>query len=96
MILAIFYLLIGLSASILIFIKRPKIEIQIPKEFEQLEKDIAKWLETPSIQVKKKIPITSSLDVNIEEYPSRTILPAIPSLAFNSADHVQNVGQEVM
>ena len=47
MILAISYLLIGLIASVLVFIKRPKIEFQLPKEFEQLEKDIAEWLELP-------------------------------------------------
>ena len=55
MILAIFYLLIGLFASILVFIIRPKIEIQIPQEFEQLEKEIQEWLEIPLIQVKKEI-----------------------------------------
>jgi len=44
MILAIFYLLIGLFVSILVFIKRPELEIKIPKEFEQLEKDIAELI----------------------------------------------------
>lgn len=46
LVLAIIFLMVGFSAAVLVFIKRPKIEFQTPEEYEQLEKDVAEWLRT--------------------------------------------------
>lgn len=86
MIFAFFYLLIGLFASILIFIKRPKIEIQIPKEYEQLEKDIAEWLEQPITQAKKRIKMTTAFDTGLEPYALEKPATAIPVGTFERVD----------
>lgn len=95
MIFAFFYLLIGLFASILIFIKRPKIEIQIPKEYEQLEKDIAEWLELPIIQTKEKIQMTTAFDAGLEPYFLEKPTTAISVNAFERADGL-NIKEQVV
>jgi len=43
-VLAIIYLMVGFSAAVLVFIKSPKIEVQIPEGHEQLEKEVKEWL----------------------------------------------------
>lgn len=41
---AIIYLIAGFLAAILVHYCRPKIEFQIPKEYEQLVKEVNEWL----------------------------------------------------
>ncbi len=95
MILAIFYLLIGLFVSILVFIKRPKIEFQIPKEFEQLEKDIAKWLELPITYAKKDIQMTTAFDTGLDPYVLEKPANATPVVVVERADGLHITEQVV-
>lgn len=95
MIIAIFYLLIGLIVSILVFIKSPKIEFQIPREFEQLEKDIAEWLETPLPAVSREISMTTSLDTGLIKRPHERPMTTISTSAFEKVDELQIAGQAV-
>ena len=44
LVLAIIYLIAGFSAAILMHYSRPKIKFQIPKEYEQLEKEVKGWI----------------------------------------------------
>ena len=44
LILAIIYLIAGFLAAILVFIRRPKIEVQIPNVYKRLEKEVKEWL----------------------------------------------------
>jgi len=95
MIVAIFYLLIGLFASILVFIKRPKIVFQIPKEFEQLEKNIAEWLELPITQVKKGVQMTTADDTGLRKYYIERPMTTVPISAFKNIEELQTAGQVV-
>ena len=97
MIWTVMYFIAGCLVFLLIFVKKPKIEIPESKEFEQIEREIKEWLESPITPIKKEIKrMTTSLDTDTGEYLFKEPRIVSPVPAFEGTTREMYTASEVM
>ena len=93
MIWALVFFIVGGLTSLIVFTKKPKIEIPESKDFEQIEKEIKEWLASPIVPIKKEKQLTTAIETDLWKSPIEKTTASIPLVAFERHRGLYTAGQ---